>query len=279
MLLPPRSGGIHNCLRRQPELVQDHDPQDQVSAGNAWYTDDQFEKQYNRPGPRAVIENRWAIFENAIAGFMSGCNPVAATDPVRILDAGCGDGINLYGLSNIVQARGWNAEIFGADYNALRVDRASKLPFVAEVRASPLHSLPYPDGHFQVVLCNQVLEHIPEEKKVLVELKRILQPAGMLILGVPNEACLMARMRNHVLQRSILRTTDHVNFYTGTKLRDLLTETGYTVESIATTGFFTPHLVAHYALSYFAPGRRLLKALGRIFPSQCAELLAIARRT
>ena len=260
MLPPPRSGGIHNCSSRQPELVQDHDPQDQVSVGNAWYTDDQFEKQYSRPGPRAVIENRWKIFQSEIEDYLA--HPDS--------------GINLLGLSNMIQAKRWNMRIYGADYNALRVDRASKLPCVAEVKVSPLDSLPYPDGHFHVVLCNQVLEHIPKDRNVLMELKRVLGPGGMLILGVPNEGCVLAWLRNHVLQRSILRTTDHVNFYTSKTLSELLSHAGYSVRRVVPTGFFVPHLMMHYALSYFSPSRWLLRMLGKGFPSQAAEIIAIA---
>ena len=275
MLLRPRPSAIQNCLQRLFELTQDHDPKNQVSAGNAWYTDDQFEKQYSRPGPRAVIENRWKIFQAEIEAYLGQIDSGNLQEPVRLFDAGCGDGINLLGLSNIIKAKRWNMRIYGADYNALRVDRASRLPFVAEIKISPLDSLPYPDGHFHVVLCNQVLEHIPQDRDVLIELKRILRPGGMLILGVPNEGCALAQLRNHVLQRSILRTTDHVNFYTSRLLSALLSNTGYAMRRVVPVGFFVPHLVLHYGLSFFALGRLLLLALGRIFPSQAAELIAI----
>jgi SAM-dependent methyltransferase len=261
------------------KIEKDHDPQIQVSAGNAWYNEDQFDKQYRRPGPRAVIENRWRIFEVAIEDFLNTVEVQSQFEPVRILDAGCGDGINLLGLSKIVHLRGWNVRIYGADYNPLRVDRASKLPFIEEVKLSPLDSLPYPNGYFQVVLCNQVLEHISNDLDVLVEFKRILQPGGMLILGVPNEGCALAWFRNHVLQRSILRTTDHVNFYTKNKISDLVSTTQMELYGIVSTGFFIPHLLIHYMLSCFAIGRSLMRLMGEIWPSQCVELIVLAKNS
>lgn len=258
-------------------MVPRHDPVEQVSAGNTWYSDDQFKKQYDRPGPRAVIEDRWRVFEAALAAFFQRNayfnNPEV---PARILDAGCGDGINLFGLSNMARSNRWNAMIYGVDYNELRIGRASKLPLIADVRVSSLEALPYPDGWFSVVLCNQVLEHIPDDGKVLKELRRVIRPGGILILGVPNEGCSLAWLRNNLIQRSICRTTDHVNFYTREKLRTLLVAGGFELKDMLTSGFFLPSTALHFAITYFALGRWVLKSLGKVFRSQSAELIVIA---
>lgn len=257
-------------------MTQHHDPRAEVSSGNPWYTDDQFAKQYRRPGPRAVIENRWNVFESAIGEYFASLAPSAA--PAHILDAGCGDGINLFGLDKIIRANGWNASLYGVDYNELRVARALKVATVAEIRTASLTALPYDDGYFQVILCNQVLEHVRQDKAVLEELRRVLRPGGILIVGVPNEGCALAWVRNHVLQRSILRTTDHVNFYTKETLSELLAAAEFKTCKLHPVGFFSPHLAAHYVISHFAAGRWLMKAMGKLWPSQCAELLAVAKR-
>lgn len=257
-------------------MTNNHDPHQQISSENPWYTDDQFSIQYDRPGSRAVIENRWKIFEQNIKEFLSTDETISPDIPLRILDAGCGDGINLLGLSNMVHAQGWNAQLFGVDYNPLRLERASKLPSVKEVHQSPLNTLPYVDGSFDAVLCNQVLEHIPQDKEVLQELKRVIRPGGMLILGVPNEGCTLAWLRNHVMQRSILQTTDHVNFYTEKTVSKLLTDSGFCILNINKAGFFLPHLALHYVVSFTETGRKLLNGLGKIWKSQSAELILIS---
>ena len=252
-------------------------PADQVRSGNPWYSDDQFRKQYDRPGPRAVIEGRWRIFENVLAEFFQENAPTNESPvPARILDAGCGDGINLFGLSNMVQSNRWNAAIYGVDYNDLRVGRASRLPLVTDVRVSSLEALPYPDAWFSVVLCNQVLEHITEDEKALHELRRVIRPGGILVLGVPNEGCAMGWLRNHVIQRSILRTTDHVNFYTLDRLKARLLASAFNVKNVFKRGFLLPNTILHYAASYFATGRWIMQRMGEVLPSQCAELIVIA---
>lgn len=58
--------------------------------------------------------------------------------------------------------------------------------------ASPLADLQmditdirFPDSAFDVILCNHVLEHIPDDRKAMAELYRVLKPGGWAILQVP----------------------------------------------------------------------------------------------
>jgi SAM-dependent methyltransferase len=50
---------------------------------------------------------------------------------------------------------------------------------------------PYPDGHFQAVLCCELLEHLATDPMhMIAEINRILAPGGWLILSTPNIASL-----------------------------------------------------------------------------------------
>lgn len=46
--------------------------------------------------------------------------------------------------------------------------------------------LPYPDNHFEFVVCSTVLEHVDKPKKVLSEMIRVLKEDGVLYLNTPN---------------------------------------------------------------------------------------------
>ncbi len=247
-----------------------HDPSRQVAAGNPWYVSDQFADQMGTPAGRKLVEGRWAAFGTAIAKWSAGYR---GGEPLRMLDAGCGDGINLVGLRNIIQSMTRPVALFGCDYNGARINTAAKLEGLSGLYLASLLGCPLRDETYDLVLCNHVIEHIRDDDVALRELARILRPGGMLILGVPNEGCAMAQLRNGVLQPSIARTTDHVQFYTSGILQQRTRAAGFKTLSIRREGFFTPHMRLN-ALLGTAPGRALLDTLGAILPSQAAGLTA-----
>ncbi len=250
------------------------DPRAEIHAANPWYVEDQFAVQLGSPAFRAVVENRWRVFARAIDEWTA---LSATAPPARLLDAGCGDGINLSFCSGMVRDRNWPTILVGADYNTLRIGRARALRVSGLVRAS-VTSLAFSDCSFDVVVCNQVLEHVPEYQTGLDELRRVLRPGGLLLIGVPNEGSPLGILRNHVLQRSILRSTDHVNMFTKRLLLDGLHRAGFDVVRIEPEAFFVPHTAVHGWLNRWPPVRRLLDSVGRRIPSCAAGLLAVAMR-
>jgi len=45
--------------------------------------------------------------------------------------------------------------------------------------------IPYSDNYYDIIICNHVLEHIPEDVKAIKELYRVLKPGGTAILQAP----------------------------------------------------------------------------------------------
>jgi SAM-dependent methyltransferase len=255
-------------------MTTSRDPDAEIAAGNPWYVESQVDIQLGSPAFRAVVENRWRVFTAAIDRWVTARE---GETPNRVLDAGCGDGINLSFLTAWAAERRWTTAFVGADYNPLRIGRARTAGAARFLRTS-VTALAFADCSFDVVLCNQVLEHVPEVGLAFHELRRVLRPGGLLLVGVPNEGSLPGRLRNHLLQRSILRTTDHVNMFTRRALFERLADADLQVERFEPEALFVPHTAVHGWLNSKPPVKRVLDGLGRRLPSCAAGLLVAATR-
>ncbi len=100
----------------------------------------------------------------------------------RLLDVGCGPGVNLLTF----RAQGW--DVHGLDASATAVEAAAKLLGEGRVRLGELEALAYPDRSFDVVFFSHTLEHVHNPFAVLREARRILDDKGRLVVMLPNAA-------------------------------------------------------------------------------------------
>ena len=92
----------------------------------------------------------------------------------------------------------------------------------------------YPDGHFDVIICNHVLEHVPDDAKAMAELYRTLKPGGWAMLQVPIALALERTHEDPSITAPSAREQafgqrDHVRLY-GRDYRDRLARAGFAVE-------------------------------------------------
>lgn len=94
--------------------------------------------------------------------------------------------------------------------------------------------LPFKDGSFDIVICNHVLEHIPEDKKAMREICRVLAPEGFALLQVPISYELEYTMEDFSIEDPQQRETmfgqeDHCRLY-GMDYIDRLRDCGLDIE-------------------------------------------------
>jgi ubiquinone/menaquinone biosynthesis C-methylase UbiE len=106
---------------------------------------------------------------------------VAAEEPTRILEVGCGQGWLLKLIADALP----DVELHGLDIRPEVIDYARKLVPSAHVVVGDGQSLPYEDGSFDVVVCSEVLEHVDDPAGVLAEIERVGR--GVAVLSVPHE--------------------------------------------------------------------------------------------
>jgi 2-polyprenyl-3-methyl-5-hydroxy-6-metoxy-1,4-benzoquinol methylase len=160
---------------------------------------------------------------------------VAPLGAANLLDAGCGEGETIERLTGLLPR-----EITGVDLNAESVAFASERIPSGDFRVADVTDLPFDDDSFDLVLCLEVLEHIPGPEAAVVELARVCR--GDIVISVPSEPWfrLGSLARGKYLE-GWGNHPEHVNHWNPRSLEAFLAS--YT-EVVSVTRS-TPWLVAH----------------------------------
>lgn len=96
----------------------------------------------------------------------------------KVLDIGCGVGMFLNQFKKL------GADVFGIDVDRDKV-RIAKERF-KDVYEAPAEKLPFRKDSFDIVWLHEVVEHVDDEEKTIVEAFRTLKPGGKLVIFAPN---------------------------------------------------------------------------------------------
>lgn len=122
---------------------------------------------------------------------------------------------------------------------------------IADVKAD-ITDLPFEDSSFDVVFCNHVLEHIPDDTRAMQELYRVLKPGGFGIFQIPQDLHREITFEDDTItdpkeRARIFGQYDHVRVY-GSDYFDKLRSIGFAVEEVDYTKKISPQLSEKYRL-------------------------------
>lgn len=159
---------------------------------------------------------------------------VKGFDHPKLLDVGCGTGINFSVLSKC-------GETFSSDASEEALKFSKSRGTTGLVR-SDLESLPFVPSTFDVVTALDVLEHVDNDLAAMDELLRVTQKGGVLVITVPAYGFLWSE-HDEALH--------HRRRYAASELRNKLTNAGFEVERITyyITFLFFPILFMRFAQS------------------------------
>lgn len=96
----------------------------------------------------------------------------------RVLDVGCSFGYVLEAAHQL------GLEAAGTDISSYAVEVCQERGYRAAV--GDLSRLPFDDGEFDLVVMKHVLEHTPDPRQALEEVRRVLAPGGLVMVMVPS---------------------------------------------------------------------------------------------
>jgi len=150
---------------------------------------------------------------------------VKTTGARCILDVGCGEGFTLRKL----RGHGVKAAMFGVDISAsaLAWNHAHGIA-QSPVNLADAHHLPFPDNSFDLVLCLEVLEHLPDSSLGLHELLRVAH--DYVLVSVPHEPFFRgANFLRLKHLRALGNDPEHLHTYSGRAFRRLVSAQGKVV--------------------------------------------------
>ncbi len=139
----------------------------------------------------------------------------------RVLDLGCGLGEYVRAFAR----RG--AHALGSDIAADRLSEARSrvastgTAGVQSFLAAAGESLPFRDGSLDVIVLNEVIEHVADDRETLREIARVLRPGGTCVLYAPNRLYPFETHGIYLRGRYIFGNIPFVNWLP-TRLRDRL---------------------------------------------------------
>ncbi len=122
---------------------------------------------------------------------------------------------------------------------------------IADVKAD-ICDLPFDDNSYDFIICNHVLEHIPDDTKAMQEIFRVLAPGGTAILQVPYDRTRVETFEDDSItdrkeRAKIFGQYDHVRVY-GMDYFDKLSEVGFKVEGVDYTAKLSEEEIERYRL-------------------------------
>ncbi len=167
---------------------------------------------------------------------------------LRVLDAGCGDGI----FVTVLRQLGF--QVSGVDVSQAAIAKTrTQCPDVDLHVGSLEDPLPFRDGVFDAVWCTEVLEHIFNVHTTLAEFNRVLRLGGTLVLTTPyhgfvkNLAIALMRFEKHFNPE-----LSHIRFFTRITLDRCLKRAGFDSVTWAGVGRVWP-----IWKSFFVTARKL----------------------
>jgi SAM-dependent methyltransferase len=159
----------------------------------------------------------------------------------RVADVGCGEG----DLCHELRSAGWRG-VIGLDVSRARIERARKRYPEGEFYDRPIDETGVEPSSFDLIIMDNVIEHLPDPVAMLQTLRCYLKPQGRIVVITPNMKSGNFRLlgRRWTVE---LAPHAHIYLFTPRSMGVLLSNAGFLVDSV---GSF--HLPVYSPLAWTA---------------------------
>lgn len=185
------------------------------------------------------------------------------------------------------------AEVFGIDISPIIIEDVDaylqSLNLSAKLFEGDAEYLPFKDNMFDVVNCQEVIIHLPNQERGLSEMKRVLKPGGCLIVDITNKLGLYSLYKHYFRRRFLQRvrtaitgqeniSQNTVNYRKKSDFLRLLVESDLDILQLKGFGFLpSMGLICSERLSKkICPS--LDKKLGDVLPSLASFIMVLATK-
>lgn len=131
------------------------------------------------PSRVPVPVRKWLVWPDWMLRRLRGKEVLPWVGQGRLLDVGCGPGVNLAAL----QGQGW--DVYGVEFNNTAAELA-RARVGDRIHVGTLDTAPFAESSFDVVLFSHSLEHLLSPSAALARARRLLKPGGWLVVAAPN---------------------------------------------------------------------------------------------
>ncbi|MCH8853186.1 MAG: methyltransferase domain-containing protein [Planctomycetes bacterium] len=146
-----------------------------------------------------------------------------------VLDVGCGEGHITEEIRRVDGVR----LVCGLDYSLSAIATAARGSPDIEYCVADAHQLSYSDEFFDVVVCNNLWEHVADPLALLREVGRVVKPRGHVIISTPSRfrfGNILNVLRGRPPE---LMSRHHITEYTVGQVREQLTSGGFDLVNIS----------------------------------------------
>jgi SAM-dependent methyltransferase len=217
-----------------------------------------------KPKLKSIIDRNLNYGRNHINAFLRNSNKQGL---IKVLDVGAGHGDDLL----TVRKYNANAELNGVEIYDPYAENLRKKGIIVHPIDIEHDKLPFECESIDIIIANQIIEHVKEIYWLLHEITRILKVGGVFIIGVPN----LAAFHNRILllfgeQPSCIQNNSaHVRGYTKKDILKLLESCfprGYSLRFFKGSNF--------YPFPSF-----LAKPLAKVFPNFAWSIFFLFEKT